>query len=81
MNAAFDQIPRQIRVRVHQEEDGRYWAEATDIPGCYTQGRTMDEALQNMKDAVFTYYEVPKEYADPLLIRYEGETVGQLVTT
>ncbi len=39
----------------------------------------MDEALQNMKDAIFTYFEVPKDQANPAFLRYEAETVGQLV--
>lgn len=80
MNQGLANIPRQVRVRIHQEKDGRFWAEAVDLSRCYTQGRTMDEALQNMKDAIFTYYEVPQEHADPSLLRYEGEMVGALVT-
>jgi len=80
MNTGLTHIPRHIRVRVHQEVDGRFWAESPDVVGCYTQGQTIDEALQNMKDAIFTYYEIPKDQADPSLIRYEGETVGELIT-
>lgn len=80
MNHTTD-MPRQVRVRMHQEADGRFWAEAVDLQGCYTQGATLDEVLKNMKDAIFTYFEVPKEKADPSLLRYEGETVGELVTT
>jgi|GEM_PF-2233497 len=79
MNHTTD-MPRQVRVRMHQEADGRFWAEAVDLQGCYTQGATLDEALKNMKDAIFTYFEVPKEKSDPSLLRYEGETVGELVT-
>ncbi|MBI3956981.1 MAG: type II toxin-antitoxin system HicB family antitoxin [Candidatus Kerfeldbacteria bacterium] len=76
----FSHIPRSVLVRLHQEEDGRFWAELPDLPGCYTQGTTLDEALRNMKDAIFTYFEVAKEQADPALLRYEGETIGEFVT-
>ena len=79
MKNTMANMPRQVRVRLHQEEDGRFWAESPDLPGCYTQGTTLDEALQNMKDAIFTYFEIPNEQADPSLLRYEGETVGELV--
>ena len=79
MEHTLSDVPRQVRIRIHQDADSRFWAEATDLPGCYTQGTTMDEALQNMKDAVFTYFEVPKNQADPALMRYEAETIGQLV--
>ncbi|MEK7631988.1 MAG: type II toxin-antitoxin system HicB family antitoxin [Patescibacteria group bacterium] len=79
MSHTLSHLPRQVPVRIHQDTDGRFWAEATDLPGCYTQGATMDEALQNMKDAIFTYFEVPKDQANPAFLRYEAETVGQLV--
>lgn len=79
MNIGINAVPHTVQVRLHQDADGRFWAEATDLQGCYTQGATLDEALQNMKDAIFTYFEVPKAQADPSRIRYQGETVGQLV--
>jgi predicted RNase H-like HicB family nuclease len=33
-------------------EDGGYWVEATDIPGCVSQGDTVEEALGMIKDAI-----------------------------
>jgi len=34
------------------DEDGGYWVEAADIPGCVSQGDTVDEALAMIKDAI-----------------------------
>lgn len=41
-----------IKVVIHQAEEGGYWAEVPAIPGCMTQGETMQELLQNLYDAV-----------------------------
>ena len=72
-------IPHEVRVRVHQEPDGKFWAEATDLPGCYTQGESLDAALNNMKDAVLTYFEVPGNMGNGTQLTYEGETRGKFI--
>ena len=41
-----------IRVIIHEAEEGGYWAEVPSIPGCATQGETMEELLDNLQDAV-----------------------------
>ena len=41
-----------IKVVVHEAEEGGYWAEVPAIPGCATQGDTMDELLQNLHEAI-----------------------------
>jgi predicted RNase H-like HicB family nuclease len=41
-----------VQVIIHQEEDGGYWAEVPALPGCYTQGDTLDELRANLRDAV-----------------------------
>ena len=37
---------------IHQAEEGGYWAEVPAIPGCATQGKNMQELIQNIYDAV-----------------------------
>jgi predicted RNase H-like HicB family nuclease len=37
---------------VHQEESGGYWAEVPAIPGCATQGETLEELEQNLREAI-----------------------------
>jgi predicted RNase H-like HicB family nuclease len=37
---------------VHLAEEGGFWAEVPAIPGCATQGETMDELLANLKEAI-----------------------------
>ncbi len=41
-----------IRVIVHEAEEGGFWAEAPSIPGCATQGETMEEIEANVREAI-----------------------------
>lgn len=41
-----------IKVIVHPAEEGGFWAEVPGIPGCATQGETIEELLQNIHEAV-----------------------------
>lgn len=41
-----------IKVIVHEAEEGSYWAEVPGIPGCGSQGETMEELLDNLKEAI-----------------------------
>ena len=37
---------------IEQDETGRYVVECTDLPGCMTEGRTLDEAIKNINEAI-----------------------------
>ena len=41
-----------IRIVVHEAEEGGYWAEVPAIPGCATQGDSMDELMKNLYEAI-----------------------------
>jgi predicted RNase H-like HicB family nuclease len=41
-----------IKIVVHEAEEGGFWAEVPAIPGCASQGETMEELLHNMREAV-----------------------------
>jgi predicted RNase H-like HicB family nuclease len=41
-----------IKVVVHEAEEGGFWAEVPAIPGCATQGDTMDELMRNLHEAI-----------------------------
>jgi predicted RNase H-like HicB family nuclease len=40
-----------IRAIVHEAEEGGYWAEIPALPGCYTEGETLEELAANIKEA------------------------------
>ncbi len=39
-------------VHLHPEADGGFWVEASNLPGCCSQGDTIEEALENIKEAL-----------------------------
>jgi predicted RNase H-like HicB family nuclease len=41
-----------IKVVVHEAEEGGYWAEVPAIPGCATQGETIEELMANVHEAI-----------------------------
>jgi predicted RNase H-like HicB family nuclease len=41
-----------IKVVVHEAEEGGYWAEVPAIPGCATEGDTMEELIANLHEAI-----------------------------
>lgn len=42
----------EFRAVVYKAEEGGYWAEVPVLPGCATQGESLDEILVNLRDAV-----------------------------
>lgn len=42
-------------ILVHQAEEGGFWSEVPSLPGCYSQGETIDEAMRNAKEAIESY--------------------------
>jgi antitoxin HicB len=45
------------RVLIEQDEDSMYVAEVPALPGCISQGKTRDEAIDNIKEAISGYVE------------------------
>ena len=41
-----------IKAVVHEAEEGGFWAEVPAIPGCASQGETMEELLHNLHEAI-----------------------------
>jgi len=41
-----------FNVTVDRDEDGVWIVECPSIPGCVSQGKTKEEALENVKDAI-----------------------------
>ena len=42
---------------VHKADEGGFWAEVPSLPGCRTQGDSMDELKANLREAVELYLE------------------------
>ena len=48
-----------INIIVHRAEEGGFWAEVPSIPGCASQGETMDELMRNVHEAIEGCLSVP----------------------
>jgi predicted RNase H-like HicB family nuclease len=48
-------------ILVHQAKEGGFWSEVPALPGCYSQGETIDEAMRNAKEAIESYLMALKE--------------------
>ena len=41
-----------LKAIIHTAEEGGFWAEVPALPGCVTQGETLDEIRANLGDAI-----------------------------
>ncbi len=41
-----------VQIIIEQDEDGKYIAECPALQGCYSQGDTFEEALENVREVV-----------------------------
>jgi len=58
-----------LPVTLERDESGMIIAECPAIPGCVSQGRTEEEALENVKEAIIGCLEVRAELGLPLTVR------------
>lgn len=65
------------RVILYPGDDGYWVIECPSLPGCVTQGKTRDEAIANIKEAIELYIEslqahgdlVPEDHYDSFLVK------------
>ncbi len=53
-------------VILERGEDGYIVANVPALPGCITQGKTGEEALKNVKEAIELYIDVLREDNEPI---------------
>ena len=47
-----------FNIIIEKGEDGYLISEVLELPGCHTQGKTMDELLKRTKEAISLYLKV-----------------------
>jgi predicted RNase H-like HicB family nuclease len=67
---------RKYTVLVHEAEEGGYWAEVEELPGCFASGDTLDELESDVKDAIETYIAACREMGQPVPEGKEGNGSG-----
>ena len=55
-----------FRVLIEKDEDGMFVVEVPSLPGCVTQGRTREQALRNVHEAIEAYLESLRERNEPI---------------
>jgi len=56
---------RNFTVIIEKDEDDYYVGYVPSIKGCHTQGRTLDELMKNIKEAIELCLEVEKKDIEP----------------
>ena len=54
------------QVILYPGEDGYFVAECPSLPGCISQGKTREEAIENIWEAIQLYIEVLQEKGQPI---------------
>jgi len=76
-----------LAVILHHAQEGGYWAEVPSLPGCVSQGETVEETTANIKEAIELWLEgtetkdLPEEIEEgkTLVVTCEVEA-GKVIT-
>ena len=65
-------MEKKFTVIVEKGLDGYYIGEVPALPGCYSQGKTVKELTENIKEAIELYIESMKELSKKPEKRFVG---------
>jgi len=69
-------MPRyRFTVVLETDEDGVYIASCPALPGCYSQGDTYEEALENLKDAIRLHIDARRQLGEPVPVEVAVDVV------
>ncbi|MDY6911572.1 MAG: type II toxin-antitoxin system HicB family antitoxin [Chloroflexota bacterium] len=72
-------IDYKFTVIMEQDEDGFYVASVPLLQGCYTQGSTYEEAMENIKDVIRLHIEARQSVDEPIPIEIAIDEVRVVV--
>ena len=61
-----------LKVLIHSADEGGFWAEVPALPGCVSQGETIDELRSNIREAIEGWLMAEDEAA-------ESKTADQII--
>ncbi len=67
----------QYTVVVHSAEEGGYWVDVPSLPGCFSQGETIDEAMNNVREAIELHIQGLKDEGQ-VVPKEEGLVIGRV---
>lgn len=50
-----------LKALIHPAEEGGYWAEIPSLPGCVSEGDSLDEVKANIREAAEGWLEVAEQ--------------------
>ena len=50
-----------LKAVIHKAAEGGFWAEVPSLPGCSTQGETIEELTENLRDAITLWLDVGED--------------------
>lgn len=63
-------------VVLHRDEDyGGYWVEVPALPGCVSQGKSREEAIANIKEAIELHIECMKEDGEEIPVEESSKVM------
>jgi len=62
------EVPMRYRIALHKSEEG-FSVSVPGLPGCWSQGATEKEAVENIRDAIREYLSVVEEQLRGEVIR------------
>jgi antitoxin HicB len=60
LRSCFKEVDMKVleySVIIHEAEEGGFWLEVPALEGCFTQGETIEELLENAREAIALYLE------------------------
>jgi len=63
------------RVVIEPDEDGVFVADCPSLPGCVSEGKTRQEALKNIQEAIEGYIASLKAHGEPVPPSISEETI------
>lgn len=70
-------VPHSWKVILHVDEDGVWCASVPALPGCVSDGKTRDLALQNVREAMELWLETAREMGQVIPVK---DTIVEIAT-
>lgn len=59
-------MKKTFTILIEQDEDAIYVAKVVEMPGCYTQGKTIEQVMERIKEAIQVCLDSEQEELPPL---------------
>lgn len=75
----MEHLELKYTVLIEANEEGGYTITVPSLPGCVTQGDTLEEAIENVREAIAGYIETLKDLGKPIPVEVSVEIGSEAV--